>query len=342
MQAQMQAMLRAMAAGARRRGGRALLASSSLLGGSLLYTTLKPPVRAEAQEPLSTQSLSDRMVQTLGLKSWIDWVVEPADRAGLPPGKLLPDPPETGPSFTHRTLVLSLEDTLVNTEWDRKRGHRTKKRPGLDAFLAHMSQTYEIVIFTSAMSSYAQPIVMRLAEQQPYFEHSLYREHTKYVNGKHIKDLSFLNRDLRKVIIVDTNSVSYSYQPDNAVAIKPWNGDLNDTELIDLIPFLEAIAKEDIQDVREVIRSFHGTNVPEKFRKLRQQAVERKKKGVIPSAVSALLHFRLTSFSGTIVGSLVKVPHGVLPVLTPILTRTHAHHAPHVLHAPKAPPKPAE
>jgi len=54
------------------------------------------------------------------------------------------------------------------------------------------------------------------------------------------------------VILVDTNPNAYSQQKYNGIAIKPWDGDLNDTELLNLVPFLEAVFKEDIQDVREV------------------------------------------------------------------------------------------
>lgn len=166
--------------------------------------------------------------------------------------------------------MLSLEDTLVHTEWERKFGHRTRKRPGLDAFLAHMSQFYEIVIFTSAQSSYGQPITeeMRNTPTGGYFQHALFHEHTA---GNKVKDLSYLNRDLRHVIIVDTNPSSYSRQKYNGVAIKPWDGDLNDTELLSLVPFLEAVFKEDIQDVREVIKGMEGHNIPARMRALKQQ-----------------------------------------------------------------------
>ena len=58
--------------------------------------------------------------------------------------------------------------------------------------------------------------------------------------------------DIRHIVIVDTNADSYANQPLNAVPIKPWQGDLDDTALLDLVPFLEAIFKEDIQDVRDV------------------------------------------------------------------------------------------
>jgi len=278
------------ARGAAWRGpGRALLCSGVAAVGSAC-AVLASPARAESSDDLEDEpSIVDRAVGMLGLSAWFTWTREPADRGGCPPGKLLPDPTDLPPGVIQRTLVLSLEDTLVHTEWERKFGHRTRKRPGLDAFLAHMSQFYEIVIFTSAQSSYGQPITeeMRntptvclpslpargsahryvglpastvliaiiahvlklLMVQGGYFQHALFHEHTA---GNKVKDLSYLNRDLRHVIIVDTNPSSYSRQKYNGVAIKPWDGDLNDTELLSLVPFLEAVFKEDIQDVREV------------------------------------------------------------------------------------------
>jgi len=229
-------------------------------------------VRAESSDMEEEPSLFERAMGMMGLGAWHHWVREPADRAGCPPGKLLPDPMDLPPGVVQRTLVLSLEDALIHTEWDRKFGHRTRKRPGLDAFLAHLSQFYEIVIFTSAMNSYAAPITQELQEKGGYFQHSLYNEHTK---GNRIKDLSYLNRDLRHVILVDTNPNAYSQQKYNGIAIKPWDGDLNDTELLNLVPFLEAVFKEDIQDVREVIRGMEGHNIPARMRALKQQATKR-------------------------------------------------------------------
>ena len=183
--------------------------------GALLAAN--PAARAESSDLEEEASVTDRAIDRLGLGSWFTWAREPAERAGCPPGKLLPDPMDLPPGVIQRTLVLSLEDTLVHTEWDRKIGFRTRKRPGLDAFLAHMSQFYEIVIFTSALSSYGQPITDKLQEGGAYFQHALFNEHTK---GNRIKDLSYLNRDLRHVIMVDTNPNSYRKQVSRLVSQK--------------------------------------------------------------------------------------------------------------------------
>ena len=98
--------------------------------------------------------------------------------------KLLPDQEvEWARPFT---LVLSLEDLLVHSEWSREHGWRIAKRPGVDYFLRYLSQHYELVIFTSVPSYVAMPILSKL---DPFriVMWPLYREATLYRNGEHIK-----------------------------------------------------------------------------------------------------------------------------------------------------------
>lgn len=61
-----------------------------------------------------------------------------------------------------RTLVLDLDNLLVHSDWSRKRGWRTFKRPGAEDFLRLMSQYYEVVVYTSQLPTYADPILDRL------------------------------------------------------------------------------------------------------------------------------------------------------------------------------------
>lgn len=98
--------------------------------------------------------------------------------------KLLPD---IDPAFERPyTLVLSLEDLLLHSEWTREHGWRMAKRPGLDYFLRYLSQYYELVIFTSVPSMMADPIIKKL---DPYriVMWPLFREATWYKNGEYIK-----------------------------------------------------------------------------------------------------------------------------------------------------------
>lgn len=180
--------------------------------------------------------------------------------------KLLHDPlPE--PYGRPLTLVLGLEDLLVHSEWTREHGWRTAKRPGLDYFLGYLSQYYEIVIFSSAYMSYSEKVVEKLDPYRATITQALFREATRYQDGKIIKDMSNLNRDLSKVILVDTNPDAWSLQPDNAVAMDPWLGDAKDKDLVRLIPFLEWVATQPVKDVRPILKSFQGTNVPAEYAK---------------------------------------------------------------------------
>lgn len=98
--------------------------------------------------------------------------------------KLLPD---TDPMWERPyTLVLSLEDMLVHSEWSREHGWRMAKRPGVDYFLRYLSHYYELVIFTSVPSMLGGPIISKL---DPYkiVMWPLFREATRYKDGEYIK-----------------------------------------------------------------------------------------------------------------------------------------------------------
>jgi import inner membrane translocase subunit TIM50 len=108
----------------------------------------------------------------------LEYYAEPAFK------KLLPDP---DPSFERPyTLVLSLEDLLIHSEWSREHGWRMAKRPGVDYFLRYLSQYYELVVFTSVPWAVAEPIIKKL---DPYhiITWPLFREATVYKNGKYVK-----------------------------------------------------------------------------------------------------------------------------------------------------------
>ncbi|KAL8940412.1 MAG: hypothetical protein Q9211_002277 [Gyalolechia sp. 1 TL-2023] len=112
------------------------------------------------------------------LADLLDYYNEPAF------AKLLPDP---DPAWERPlTLVLSLEDLLVHSEWTREHGWRMAKRPGVDYFLRYLSQYYELVIFTSLPSMAGDPIIRKL---DPYrvVMWPLFREATRYKNGDYIK-----------------------------------------------------------------------------------------------------------------------------------------------------------
>ncbi|KAK6947069.1 FCP1 homology domain [Dillenia turbinata] len=176
--------------------------------------------------------------------------------------KLLPD---LHPQEQHVfTLVLDLNETLLYSDWKRDRGWRTFKRPGVDAFLEHLAQFYEIVVYSDELSMYVDPVVERL-DQKGCIRYRLSRAATKYQDGKHYRDLSKLNRDPAKILYVSGRALESTLQPENAVPIPPWKVDMNDTALLDLIPFLEYVARHRPADIRPVLASYEGHDIGKEF-----------------------------------------------------------------------------
>lgn len=186
--------------------------------------------------------------------------------------ELLPDMPPIPPGHVpFRTLVLDLEGTLCHSEWDRKYGWRTAKRPGVDKFLYRLAGMYEIVLFSSGMMMNEQPIAAEL-DQYRCISHFLFRSATTFEGNQHIKDLSKLNRDLARVVVVDDEDVGLKYHPENLVKIKRFE-DVHepDTTLDDLLLFLEDLVVRDVPDVREEIKKYEGRDIPTEFGRLAKQ-----------------------------------------------------------------------
>lgn len=99
--------------------------------------------------------------------------------------KLLPsvDPNLGLPPYT---LILSLEDLLISSKWNRQSGWEVAKRPGFDYFLRYLSQYYELVLFTSVQSMNADQVIKKMDPYQ-LLVFPLFREATRYMNGEHVK-----------------------------------------------------------------------------------------------------------------------------------------------------------
>lgn len=126
----------------------------------------------------------------------------------------------------------------------------------MDAFLKHLSQFYEIVVFTDQLPTFGEPVLDRIDPQRQYITARLYRDATRYTNGEHVRDLSKLNRAEEKIVYISCNPRTYRLQPDNALPLREWNLDQKDTALLDLMPMLESLAKRQVPDFRAVIASY--------------------------------------------------------------------------------------
>lgn len=188
--------------------------------------------------------------------------------------ELLP-PPYPPPHQKPYTLLISIDDLLVTSTWDRQHGWRTAKRPGVDYFLAYISQFYEVVVFTTQNYYTALPVLDKLDKYNFFISHRLFREATRSINGTVVKDLSYLNRDLSKVVALDTDPTHYMTHPENAIILPKWKGDSSDKGLVAMIPFLESIAIYKPADVRPIIEAYHGKDIPIEYAKKEAEAKEK-------------------------------------------------------------------
>lgn len=152
---------------------------------------------------------------------------------------LLPDPlkpPYYQPKYT---LVLEMKDVLVHPDWTYKTGWRFKKRPGVDAFLEQLVGDYEIVVYTADQGMTVFPILDAL-DPKGFIMYRLVRDATHFVDGHHVKNLDNLNRDLRRVIVIDWDPNSTKLHPENTFNVDRWLGNDDDLSLLDLVSFLKS------------------------------------------------------------------------------------------------------
>ena len=168
-------------------------------------------------------------------------------------------------TYNKKTLILDLDETLVHSAFypfEKKsdiilrinidgRNHiiHVLKRPNLDLFLKKISELFNIVIFTASIPQYAEPLIDILDPDKKYKR--MYRENCVKKNGFYLKDLSQIGNYYQDMIIIDNNPISYSINQDNGLPILTWYDDMNDNELMKLIPLLEFLSK--VNDVRPII-----------------------------------------------------------------------------------------
>lgn len=166
-----------------------------------------------------------------------------------------------------KCLVLDLDETLVHSsfkylrtadfvipvEIDNQVHHvYVIKRPGVDEFLERVGRWYEVVVFTASVSKYGDPLLDKL-DISKSVHHRLFRDSCYNHQGNFIKNLSQIGRPLSDCIIIDNSPASYIFHPQHSVPISSWFSDTHDNELLDLLPFLEDLSKQNVDDVALVL-----------------------------------------------------------------------------------------
>jgi len=180
-------------------------------------------------------------------------------------------PPVRPSDFNKKCLIIDLDETLVHSSFKPVKNpdfiipveidgviHQVYvlKRPYVDEFLQRIGGLYECILFTASLAKYADPVA-DLLDRWGVFRARLFREACVFHKGNYVKDLNRLGRDLKRVVIIDNSPASYAFHPENAVPVQSWFDDMNDSELIDIVPFMEKLAKVD--NVYPMLRTWNSS-----------------------------------------------------------------------------------
>ncbi|XP_039486581.1 CTD nuclear envelope phosphatase 1 homolog [Drosophila santomea] len=173
-----------------------------------------------------------------------------------------------------KTLVLDMDETMI-TSWLTKSGKKPKnkpriahdfkfylpayeatiyvyKRPYLDHFLDRVSKWYDLTVFTAGAEIYASPILDFLDRGRGILNSRLYRQDCIEMYGTRGKSVLLASPDLANVLLLDNSSTECSFNAGNAILIKSYEIGSRDEELINLLPFLDALRF--MKDVRSVLK----------------------------------------------------------------------------------------
>lgn len=85
--------------------------------------------------------------------------------------------------------------------------------PCFDVLTGHLKvcKWYNLVVFTASVQEYADPVIDWLESERKFFSARYYRQHCTFRHGAFIKDLSSVEPDLSKVMILDNSPLSYMF-----------------------------------------------------------------------------------------------------------------------------------
>jgi TFIIF-interacting CTD phosphatase-like protein len=124
------------------------------------------------------------------------------------------------------------------------------RRPHLREFLEAVAERYELAVWSSGSGSYVSGVVSALFRDGPPLafvwscdrctrRHNAEGQTSYY--AKNLTKVCKLGFDLRRVLMVDDSPEKLSRHYGNHVRVRAFTGDSGDTELRDLLPFLERL-----------------------------------------------------------------------------------------------------
>jgi len=137
---------------------------------------------------------------------------------------------------------------------------KVNTRPGLHDFLDAVTTKFETHIYTAAMEVYAKPVLDTI-DPHGKIQGRWYRDHCRLEarQGIYVKALDSLPiyqkdgaPDLRRVVLVDNNPLSFLANPDNGILVSSFYNDPKDRTLPLVWNLLETLDYH--EDIRPILR----------------------------------------------------------------------------------------
>jgi RNA polymerase II subunit A small phosphatase-like protein len=167
-------------------------------------------------------------------------------------------------------LILDLDETLVFASESavprvdfRVGSYEVMKRPHVDSFLSTVSQWFDLAVWTSSSSNYARVVVAEVFSKPDDLKFlwcsdrctlSYDVEMGKYSGVKSLRKIKRMGYSLDRVLVLDDTPAKHVRNYGNLVPIKSFEGEHEDVELREVLPFLEKMRS--IENVRRVEKRF--------------------------------------------------------------------------------------
>lgn len=167
----------------------------------------------------------------------------------------------------NKLLILDLDETLIFSSLEKLSSKEdfslgeyfVYKRPNLDMFLKYVQNNFQIAVWTSSTSDYAEGIVKQLFPDQSILKFVWARERCVSKIAiesreqywiKDLKKVKKLGFDLEKVLVIDDSPEKLQRNYGNHILAIPFLGDPKDDELPRLINFLDKL--KNLDSVRSI------------------------------------------------------------------------------------------